>query len=242
MRTIVVTFVTCAMLAAAAAAPAAEKLPTFLKAATAAALPTAPVRADGTLVTTSPDGTVKDHIAIIYRPNGDAYLELKDAGTRALLLGDGRTALLVPQKGESSETFTLDGGLNNSEFTREDLRAFDVGHYMSPTIVDRRDGEITVSATPNPSQYTLQVITFDTDKRVPLLVKNYKDTISNLVKMRRARGFKSAAGTWLPGEVVMENFPMRVTSTMTLQWKPTDDVPALFDPAAMTKPSTLTWP
>lgn len=239
MRTIVVTL---AVLATAASAPAAEDLPTFLKAATAAARPSAPVRADGTLVTTSPDGTVKDHIAIIYRPNGDAYLELKDAGTRALLLGDGSAALLVPQKGKSSQTFALDGVLDNSEFTREDLRAVNVEQYKSPTIVDQRDGEITVSVTPNPSQYTLQVITFDTDKKVPLLVKNYKDTISNLVKMRRSRGFTSAAGTWLPGEIVMENFPLRVTSTLTLQWKPTDDVPVLFDPAAMAKPSTLTWP
>ena len=60
--------------------------------------------------------------------------------------------------------------------------------------------------------------------------------------MRRAHGFTSASGTWLPGEIIMENFPMRATSTMTLQWKPTDDVPALFDPAALAKPSTLTWP
>jgi hypothetical protein len=239
MRTIAVIL---AVLAAAAAAPAAEDLPTFLTAATAAARPTAPVRADGTLVTTSPDGTVQDRIAIIYRPNGDAYLEVRDAGTRALLLGDGRTALLAPQKGASSQTFALDGVLDGSEFTREDLRAFNVEHYKSPTIVDRRDGEVTVSLTPSPSQYTLQVITFDTDRKVALLVKNYKDTISNLVKMRRARGFTSAAGTWLPGEIVMENFPLRVTSTMTLQWKPTDDIPALFDPAGLGNPSTLTWP
>lgn len=238
MRTIVV-----ALTALAAAAPAAaEDLSTFLTAATAAVRPTAPVRGDGTLVTTSPDGTVKDHIAIIYRPNGDAYLELKDSGTRVLLLGDGSAALLVPQSGKSSQTFALDDVLDHSEFTREDLRAFNVEQYKSPTIVDRRDGEITVSATPKPSQYALQVITFDTDRKVPLLVKNYKDTISNLVKMRRSRGFSSAAGTWLPGEIVMENFPLHVTSTMTLQWKPTEDVAALFDPATLTKPSTLTWP
>ena len=82
------------------------------------------------------------------------------------------------------------------------------------------------------------MITFDTDKKVPLLVKNYKDTISNLVKMRRSRGFTAAAGTWLPGEIGMENFPMRTTSTLTLRWQPTEDVPALFDPAALDKPST----
>jgi outer membrane lipoprotein-sorting protein len=239
MRTIVAAV---AVLAIAATAPAAEDLHTFLAAATAATRPSAPVRADGTLTTTAPDGTVKDRIAILYRPNGDVYVELKDAGTRALLLGDGTTALLVARKGASGQAFALDGGLDTSEFTREDLRPFDLAQVTSPTIVDRREGEVTVSVTPKPSQYTLQVITFDTDKKVPLLVKDYKDTISNLVKMRRSRGFAPAAGTWLPSEIVMENFPMRATSTMALQWKPTDDLPALFDPAGMAKPSALTWP
>ena len=115
--------------------------------------------------------------------------------------------------------------------------------YRSPTIVDRRDGEITVSVTPKPSQYALQVITFDTDKKVPLLVKNYKDTISNLVKMRRSRGFTPAAGTWLPSEIVMENFPMRATSTMTLQLAADRRrCRRSSTPPRLDKPSTLTWP
>jgi hypothetical protein len=230
MRSILLTL---AALTVGAATAAAEDLPTFLTAATAAARPNAPVRADGTLVTTSPDGSVTDQIAIIYRPNGDLYVELQKAGARALLLADGRAAV---------DKRALEEPLDSTEFTREDLRAFKVGDYRSPTIVDRRDGEITVSVTPEPSQYALQVITFDTDKKVPLLVKNYKDTISNLVKMRRSRKFASVAGTWLPGEIVMENFPLRSTSTMTLTWKPTEDVPGLFDPASLGKSSTLTWP
>lgn len=239
MRTIVATL---AALAVAAAAPAAEDLPTFLKAASAVR-PETPVRADGTLASTSPDGTTKDPIAIVYRPNGDLYLELKTSGARALLLANGSTALLVPGKGDSSETFALDAALAASEFTREDLRLFRLDDYRSPTIVDRREGEVTVSLTPNPpSQYALQVVTFDTSTKVPLLVKDYKETISNLVKMRRSKSFATVAGMALPGEIVMENFPLRATSTMTLRWQPTTDVPALFDPASLSKPSTLTWP
>ena len=47
--------------------------------------------------------------------------------------------------------------------------------------------------------------------------------------------------TWLPGEIVMENFPLRSTSTMTLTWKPTEDVPGLFEPASLGKSSPLKW-
>jgi outer membrane lipoprotein-sorting protein len=227
-----------------AAAPAVgEDLPTFLKAASAAARPTAALRADGTLVTTSPDGTVRDQIAIVRRPNGDLYVELREAGTRALLLADGDKALLVPAKGKRSEPFALDASLGGSEFTREDMRPFNVQNYQSPTIVDRRNGEVTVSLTPNAgSQYSLQVITFDSERKVPLIVKNYKETISNLVKMRRSRNFTSAGGTWVPSEIAMENFPLRSNSALTLSWRQTEDVPTLFDPAALDKPSPLTWP
>ncbi len=239
MRTPVVAL---ALVLAAAAPAVREDLPTFLKYATAAARPNTPLRADGTLVTTSPDGTVRDQIAILRRPNGDVYLELRNTGARALLPGDGSTALLVPAGGKSGEPFALDASLDGSEFTREDLRPFNAEFYRSPTIVDRDDTEMTVSLTPAPSQYTLQVITFDRAKKVPLVVKNYKDTLSNLMKMRRSRGLTSAGGTWLPTEVTMENFPLRTTSTITLRWQPTEDAPALFDPAALSKPSPLTWP
>src|SRR4030095_921317 len=118
-----------------------------------------------------------------------------------------------------------------SEFTREDLRPFNVQNYQSPTIVDRRNGEVTVSLTPNAgAQSSLQVITFDSERKVPLIVKNYKETISNLVKMRRSRNFTSAGGTWVPSEIAMENFPLRSNSALTLSLRHTEDVPTLFDP------------
>lgn len=226
----------------AATGTGAEDLTAFLKAATAAARPTAPLRADGEVVTVSPDGTVRDQLAVLRRPNGDMYLELRKAGVRALVLADGKTALIVPSKGGSPEPFALDAELAGSEFTREDLRPFDAELYRSPAIADSSSEDMTVSLTPAQSQYALQVITFDRAKKVPLVVKNYKDTASNLVKMRRNTGWVSVGGIWLPTDVSMENFPMRVTSTATLHWQATDDVPALFDPAALGKPSTLVWP
>ena len=226
---------------AAVAVAATEDLPTFLQAATAAARPNVPLRADGELVTTSPEGTVRDQIAVLRRPNGDVYLELRTAGTRALLFADGRKALLVRGPGKSAEEFALDAPLGTSEFTREDLRSFSADTYRSPTIVDRNGDELTVSLTPQPSQYALQVITFNGPKHVPVVVKNYKDKVSNLIKMRRSSGLTSIGGTWMPSQITMENFPLHSTSTATLRWQTTDDMPALFDPAALAKPSPLTW-
>lgn len=225
----------------AAASAAGEDLATFLAAATAAARPNTTLRADGTLVTTSPDGSVRDQLVIVRRPNGDTYLALQKAGVRALLRADGE-AFIVSGPDEDREAFAADASFGGSEFTREDLQLFVAARYISPTIVDRNATEVTVSLTPRPSQYTLQAVTFDSAKHVPVKVMSYKDTVSNLLRMRRDRGLTAAGGTWLPTEVTMENFPLRVISTMTLAWKPVDDMPALFDPAALDKPSTLAWP
>ena len=230
------------LLVIAATVAVAEDLPTFLAAATAAARPSAPLRADGELVTTSPDGSVRDQIAMLRRPNGDVYVELRHSGVRALLPGNGGRALLVPSTDKSSEVFAPDASLGDSEFSGEDLRLFRADAYRSPTIVDRGADDVTVSLTPEASPYVLQVITFDNATKAALVVKNYKDKISNLVKMRRDRALTPLSGTWLPAEISMEDFPLRTTSTMTLRWQPIEDVPALFDPAALSKPSTLTWP
>ena len=62
---------------------------------------------------------------------------------------------------------------------------FDAGRYGSPTIVDRSPAETTVSLDPHGSQYSLVVITFDREKQVPVKVMSYKDTYSNLLRMRR---------------------------------------------------------
>jgi hypothetical protein len=230
MRIPVVVFV---LLLSAAATASGEDLAVFLTAATAAARPTAPVRGDGELVTTSPDGSAHDQIAIVRRPNGDVYAELRNAGIRAVLTGDGNTALLVPGAGKRSAPFALDASLGDSEFTREDLRPFTAAAYRSPTIVDRGSEDLTVSLTPEASQYLLQVITFDTAKKVALVVKNYKEKISNLVKMRRDHGFTSVGGAWLPAEISMEDFPLRATSAMTAALAAGRRPAALFDPAAL---------
>jgi len=93
------SFVTALALFAATAV-GAEDLITFLNAATAATRSNVPVRAQGELVTTSPEGTVRDQLALVRRPNGDMYLELHNSGVRALVLADGK-ALIVAKKGGS---------------------------------------------------------------------------------------------------------------------------------------------
>ena len=216
-----------------------EDLAAFLAGATGAARPSVIVRGAGELVTTSAEGTVRHRIAIEQRPAGDLYLEVGSPGARALLPPTGAALLAA---GGSPVPFPLDAALVGSEFSREDLQPFDAGRFGSPTIVDRGEDDTTVSLDPRDSQYSLEVITFDRERRVPLKVMSYKDTLSNLLKMRRESGHVSVGGRWLPTEITIENFPLKSTSTMTLTWTAVDDQAPRFDPKAFASAPPLLTP
>lgn len=206
-----------------------EDLAALLAGATAAGRPSTAIRGDGELVTTSPEGTTKARIAVLQRPSGDLYFEVQPPEARALLLADG-SAWISPAAGKPPAAFAADAPLASSEFSREDLQPFDASRYGSPTIVDRNPSQTTVQLDPHQSQYTLVVVTFDREKQVPTKVMSYKDTLSNLLRMRRERGHQQVGGRWLPTEIEIENFPLKVTSALTLKWSAVDDAAARFDP------------
>jgi hypothetical protein len=214
----------------AAASARADDLAGFLAAASAASAPKTTIRAEGEMVTTSPEGTARQQIVLVQRQNGDLFVELQPTGARALVPVGGE-AVLSASKNKSVAPFALDAPLGGSEISREDLQPFVMARFGSPTIVDRNGNEITVSLDPKkPTQYSLTAITFDRDKRAPVKVMLYKDTLSNLLKMRRDSDLVQVGGRWVPGTVTMENFPMRTTTTLTLTWSEVADQPALFDP------------
>jgi len=229
-----------AILLAVVAAPArGEDLAALLAAATSAARPSTTVRGEGELVSVSPEGTVRHRIAIAQRPAGDLYVEVQSPVARALLPTSGAALLAA---GAAPAPFPADAALAASEFSREDLQPFDAGRFGSPTIVDRGADDTTVSLDPRDSQYSLQVITFDREKRVPIKVMSYKDTLSNLLKMRRESGHVLVGGRWLPTEITIENFPLKTTSTLTLQWTTVDEQAARFDPKTFASAPPLLAP
>ena len=229
-----------ALLLVLAAVPArGEDLAALLAGATSAARPVATVRGEGELVTVSPDGTTRHRLAIAQRPAGDLYIEVASPRARALLPATGAALLAA---GSTPAPFPLDAALVGSEFSREDLQPFDAGRFGSPTIVDRGADDTTVSLDPRDSQYSLQVITFDREKRVPIKVMSYKDTLSNLLKMRRESGHVLVGGRWLPTEITIENFPLKTTSTLTLQWTTVDEQAARFDPKTFASAPPLLAP
>ncbi len=189
-----------------------------------------------TLEVVAGGATRRAQVAVVVRPPADAYLELRPDGFKALLFASGQPAQWLP-KGAIAPT-ALPGftSLADSDFTAEDIGPFRVADYKDARITDDAGGELTVSLFPAASQYSLVVMTFDRTKKVPVKALYYRDTLSNLVKMRTDDGYVQVGTTWLPTSVSMETFKLRTRSALTVRWNANPTVPAeLFDPAALPK-------
>jgi len=218
-------------------------LSAFLREAEQAARPTVTVRADGDLSSMAPDRNVRDQILLIQREGNDLYLEMRQSGLKALISQAGKEAAIVPKKGSRPSAFALTDALAASDFTREDLEPFRVDRYQAPRIVDETSQQVVVSLFPKQSQYSLVVISFDREKKVPLKTLYYQETLNNLVKMRRDGDQVLVGDRWLPTTITMQNIPLRTESRLQLRWTPSPPVfPELFQAAFLTRPSGLTWP
>jgi len=228
IRTTAIAVLLCALCAAAQADIA--NLDQFLRDCEAATRVTAPLHGDGRLEVATPNGATQRAAVVIVRPPNDIYVELREPGFKALLLSQGQ-AYRVAAGATKAEAFAADALLPDSDFAREDLQPFQLSHYTGWRISDETATEVTVMLFPASSPYSLEVITFDREKCVPVKTLYYRDTLNNLVKMRRDGNFVLLGATWMPATIAMETFALRTRSTLTLQWAQRSSVPAeLFDP------------
>ena len=220
-----------------------ESLKEFLHSAEETAQLSAALRADGDFAVTSATGMRHDQVVILLRPVADTYIELRQEGTKALITGSGEQAYVLKRGASKAEPFAADATFADSDFTREDLEPFHMARYKDGRISDETGAEITVTLFPGTSEYSLVVVTFDREKKVPVKVLYYKDTLSNLVKMRQDSGHVLVGRKWMPTTVTMETFKLRTQTTFTLKWsqEPTFP-PELFDQVFLPRPSGVVWP
>lgn len=216
-------------------------LSNFLRGAEEAAKVTLPLQAEGQFEVVSPEATRRDEIALIKRPPTDTFIALRQEGVRAVLLGDG--AFRVVGGAAKAESFPPDASLDDSDFTREDLEPFRVSHYKYAQISDDSATSLMVNLFPRNSQYSQVVITFDRQRKVPLKIHYYRDTLNNLVKIERLSDYVLVGDKWSPTTISMETFKMRTHTAMTLRWTPQPNVSAeLFNPASLAQAPLALWP
>ncbi|MBI1817377.1 MAG: outer membrane lipoprotein-sorting protein [Deltaproteobacteria bacterium] len=227
------------LVASRVAAQDTGRLPALLRAVEEESRVTALVRADGELTVASPEETHRFPAILIYRPGTvgtDLYVELGNDGGKALILNDGTQAFRLAKGATQAQPFPADATLADSEFAREDLQPLRIANFADTRISDEGAGRMTVSIAPKASPYCLLVVTFDTERNIPLKVMYYQQTPNNLVKMQRNSDQVLVGRKWLPTTVTMEDFKMRTMSTLTLKWsQPPSVSPERFDPALLAK-------
>jgi len=218
------------------------ELEPFLRSAEAASLVTVPLRADGEMIVNSGSGEIRASLALIIRPPADSYIELRNPGEKALVLSTGQAQIFTPGASKAGD-FPLAASFAGSDFSREDLEPFRTARYKDWRISDEDAATVMVTFYPKDSQYSLVVITFDRDKKVPLKTQYYRETGSNLVKMRRDNNYVMVGRKWMPTAISMESFKLRTRSELTLQWSQNPTFPPeLFDAAFLARPSLIQWP
>ena len=240
MRTMAIAILL--LLSASPALADMESLEQFLRSAEAASQVTVPLRGDGRFDITSPEALGSTPVAVIIRPPADMFIEL-GLGIKAQLLSPGEPAYLLKKDAAKAETFPLDASFAESDFTRQDLEPFRLSDFKDWRISDDGLSDITVTLFPKSSQYSLVVMTFDREKKVPLKTLYYRETLNNLVKMRRDNDYVLVGRKWMPTVVSMETFKLRTSATFTFRWSQSPSFPPeLFDPAFLPRPSGIVWP
>ncbi len=242
MRIIVVAML-LSVLRAATGRAEVESLQQFLHSAEETAQLAAALRGDGEFDVTSASGPRHDQVVMLERPVAETYIELHQEGTKALLTGGTDQAYLLTKGAAKAVPFSQDAPFADSDFTREDLEPFRTARYKDARISDETGAEVTVTLFPGTSQYSLVVTTFDREKKVPVKILYYKDTLNNLVKMRRDEGHVLVGRKWLPTTITMETFKLRTQTSFKLRWsqEPTFP-PELFDSVFLPRPSGIVWP
>ena len=213
----------------------AQMLDELLPAVAVQARAPRPLRAD---VRIDRDGVAAGD-AILLARGGRLYVETR-AGTRALL-SPGKAVVL---RGGHIVRAAPDAALDGTDVLLEDLEPFGVRSLSTPQVSDETPERLVVTAAPvPPSAYVLLVHTIDRERKVIVQTKYYRESISNLVKIRRDDDFAEVGGRWRPAVIAVQSFREPTTTRLALAWHEAPDAPAvLFTPAGLRAPSPLRWP
>jgi hypothetical protein len=193
----------------------------------------APLRGEGDLAIDGVEGKKQEKIVVVERQGTagpDVYVELQTAKQKYLLLGSGET--YAAKDGKAAKA-ALDSTIDGTSFTVEDLFPFWSKRCATMRVADTQSNQLTLTCEPakGRSQYPLVVYKFDREKAVPVQVLYYKDTMSNLVKMRRNSDLTKVGDRWRPATVTMQDFKVQARDELTLKWSAPASVNAdLFDP------------
>jgi hypothetical protein len=206
-----------ALLSTAAVRPAhAGDLAAFLERAEKMSTPNEKVEADVTIK--DADGTTKKaHLVIDPAGGGTATFEQADSGWKSetpLGWKDGKKTGSAPGK------LAVDDTLDGTDLRGIDFFPFWKTDYGKAFTSDENTLEQTISLYADPGRpYSLYVITFDKTKLMPHMIKFYKDSFNNLVRIRTDKDWVMIGSRPRPTEILIKDFAANTTRVYSFEWK-----------------------
>ncbi len=171
----------------------------------------------------------------------DVRVERGGAVTELVLVGRGRTvyletrdgfrALVRPQKAvvggaDGARRAPVGTALPGTDLLLEDLAVFSVTSLRVPMVSDEGRDEVVVSGAPSaPSAYAFLVHRIDPTAARIVRTQYYRDSVSNLVKMRHDGEVVEVAGGVRPAASTVEDLRARTTSRLAWRWRVLDALP-----------------
>jgi len=174
--------------------------------------------------------------AVMFGRGRVVYFEVKD-GVRALV----HPGKAVVESGGHAAPAVMALALPGTDLLLEDLVVFSASMLRTPLVSDDSPAGVVVTGEPAyPSAYALLVFTIDRDRHVVVRTQYYRDSISNLVRVRRDDAFVELGGRSRPGEIVVDDLRQRTSTRMALTWREVPAVdPAVFTPAGLRRAPLL---
>lgn len=208
-------------------APAqAGDLAAFLERAERMATVNEKVEADVTI--RDADGTTKKaHLVLDPAAGGTAVFEDADTGWKSETPLSWKDGKAVTKSGASSVRIGIDDPLDGSDLRGIDFFPFWKTDYSRALTSDENTLEQTVSLYADKDRpYALYVITFDKAKLVPHMIKFYKDTFNNLVRIRTDKDWVMVGSRPRPTKMLIQDYAAHSMRMYTFEWKLAGGAPA----------------
>lgn len=167
------------------------------------------------------DGSTRQvHLTIDPASGGTAVLEDPATGWKSETPLDWKDGKATAKTGASPAAIGPDAPLAGSDLRGIDFFPFWKTDYSRAMMSDENTLEQTVSLYADKGRpYSLYVVTFDKAKMVPRMMKFYRDSFSNLVRIRTDKNWVMVGSRPRPTEILIKDFATNSLHTYTFSWK-----------------------
>jgi hypothetical protein len=176
--------------------------------------------------------TTKAHLVLDPANGGTAIYEEPETGWRSETPLDWKDGKAVTKTGAAPVKIGIDDPLGSGDLRGIDFFPFWKTDYGRALTSDENTLQRTVTLYADKGRpYALYVVTFDKAKLVPHMLKFYRDTFNNLVRIRTDKDWVMVGSRPRPTGMLIQDYTNHTNRVYTFDWKLAGAAPAGGAPA-----------